>query len=570
MMTRRLLVAFVTLVAAASLRPTGAAAQTVLLRVLSSDTEQPIFGALAHLVDDVGRVLRSVLTDERGRALFVSVPPARYRVRAEMIGMATMETAPFDVSQGATEAGDLRLDPRPIDLEGINVTAERRRCTARPSAEGLAVATLWDEARKALSAAALTERQGLYRYETMLYERDLDPDSRAVLRDEESRRDGYMRTPFESLPPDDLVEGGFVRRDGTEIVYYAPDANVLLSDAFLDTHCFRLAGEDEAQRVVGLNFEPTETRRRITDVSGTLWLDRETAELRWLEYTYWNLDLQVRSVSAGGRVEFRRMPAGTWIVPEWWIEMPIIGTRMVDNGSSRAAVTRLRRTGGRVVQVHEGGGRALGGRAQTGGIEGVVVDSLGAPMTGARVGVIGSNQTFFTDAEGRFGILGLSEGNYRVRFADPRLESFGLVAPPLDREVLTGEVSYVEFHMPSVNDLLRSVCAETPGGSGGATLVGRVLDDAGQPLEGVIVRATWSSLVTLGGLGQDRPLGGAGASAEIVTGSTGAYTFCGVPRGERLDIVTVMAGVDSSAGGLTIGPGRAGALFEIRRTRENR
>ncbi len=566
MTPRRLLIIVVALMVAATLRPTGASAQTVLVRVTSSDTQQPIFGALAHLVDEVGRVVRSVLTDERGRALFVSVPPARYRVRAEMIGMGTLETAPFDVAQGTTEPGELSLDPRPIDLDGINVTAERRRCTARPSAEGLAVATLWDEARKALSAAALTEQQGLYRYETMLYERDMDPQDRTVLRDEESHRDGYMRTPFESLPPEDLVEGGFVRREGTELVYYAPDANVLLSDAFLDTHCFRLAGENEAEQVVGLNFEPTETRRRVTDVSGTLWLDRETAELRWLEYTYWNLDLQVRSASAGGRVEFRRMPAGTWIVPEWWIEMPIIGTR-IDSGTSRAALTRLRRSGGRVVQVHEGGGRSLGGRAQTGGIEGIVVDSAGAPVSGARVAVIGSNQAFFTDAEGRFGILGLSEGNYQVRFADPRVESFGLVAPPLAREVLTGEVSYVEFHMPSVSDLLRDVCAEGPGTSGGATLVGRVVDDVGQPLEGVTVRVTWSTLQALGAPGQARRLLGNVSGFEVVTGPSGAYTFCGVPRGERLDVVTVMGEAEASAGGLTISPGRAGALHEIRRAR---
>jgi protocatechuate 3,4-dioxygenase beta subunit len=569
-MSRRLLIVSIALIAAAALRPTGASAQSVLLRVLGSDTEQPIFGALAHLVDDVGRVHRSVLTDERGRALFVSVPPARYRVRAEMIGMATQETAPFDVVQGATEAGELRLDPRPIDLEGIDVSAERRRCTARPSAEGLAVAVLWDEARKALSAAALTEQQGLYRYETMLYERDMDPESRLVLREDESRRDGYMRTPFESLPPDDLVQGGFVRRDGTELVYYAPDANVLLSDAFLDTHCFRLAAEDAAEGVVGLNFEPTETRRRITDVSGTLWLDRETTELRWLEYTYWNLDLQVRSVSAGGRVEFQRMPAGTWIVPEWWIEMPIIGTRMLENGQSRAALTRLRRTGGRVVQVHEGGGRSLGGRAQTGGIEGVVVDSAGAPMSGARVGVVGSNQAFFTDAEGRFGILGLSEGNYQVRFADPRLESFGLVAPLLTREVLTGEVSYVEFHMPSVSDLLREACLDQPDASTGASLVGRVVDEAGQPLQGVSVRVTWSSMQALGSSGQGRMLLGNVSGLEVVTSSTGAFTFCGVPRGERLDLATAIGGEEASAGGLTIAPGRAGALHDIRRTRATR
>ncbi len=274
----------------AALAPAALSAQTVLMRVLTSDTGQPIFGALAHLVDDAGQAIRSVLTDDRGRALFTSVPPARYRVRAEMIGMATSETPAFQVVAGATESGELHLAPRPIDLARIDVTAERRRCTSLSAGEGLLVATLWEEARKALSAAALTERQGNYRYETMVYERDVDVNSGVILRQEETQRDGYMRAPFESLPPEDFAEGGFVRRDGGELVYYAPDARDLLDESFLDTHCFRVVTGDDQASVVGLNFEPMGRRRSIVDVSGTLWLDEQTAELRWLDYLYANLD----------------------------------------------------------------------------------------------------------------------------------------------------------------------------------------------------------------------------------------------------------------------------------------
>ncbi len=567
-MPRRLCSLLIALLLAAGLRPAPASAQTVLLRVMGSDTSGPIFGALAHLIDDTGRIVRSVLTDERGRALFVSVPPARYRVRAEMIGMATRETEPFDVTQGVAEPLELSLDPRPIDLEGIDVMADRRRCTARPAGEGLVVATLWEEARKALSAAALTERQGLYRYETMKYERDLDPNTLLVMREEESRRDGYMRVPFESVPTAELLDGGFLQRDGPELVYYAPDANVLLSDEFLDTHCFLLAARDQVAGVIGLGFEPLDTRGRIVDVSGTLWLDDGTAELRWLEYSYTNMDLDFGSAPAGGRVEFQRMPSGTWIVPEWWIQMPIIGTRVVDR-TSRSTLITLRRAGGRVVEVHEGGGRSLGGRRQTGGIEGVVVDSVGAPLPGARVGVVGGSQEVFTDAEGRFGLLGLSEGNYRVRFVDPRLAAFGLLATPLTREVIQNEVSYVEFHMPSANDLLLEACRTQLGAAGGGAFVGRVVDAEGGAWAGATVRATWSGF-GLGAPGQDALRLVDRSGLEVTTGQDGAFTLCGVPRGPQISVSTVVDGAEVGADPVTIGAAEAGRAVEIRRARENR
>ncbi|NIR40889.1 MAG: hypothetical protein GWO22_34680, partial [Actinobacteria bacterium] len=92
---------------------------------------------------------------------------------------------------------------------------------------------MWDEARKALAVASFTDQRGSYRYETMTYNRRMDRDF-TILSEEESRREGYMLSPFESRPAEDLVENGFVQREDGDQVYYAPDADVLLSDAFLD------------------------------------------------------------------------------------------------------------------------------------------------------------------------------------------------------------------------------------------------------------------------------------------------------------------------------------------------
>ena len=161
------------LTAALLLLPSTASAQTVLVRVIGP-TSTPVFGALAHLVDPSGTVVKNALTDERGRALFIGIPAATYRVRVEMIGMPTSESELFEVAEGMSVPQDVRLESSAIQLEGIVVELDGGRCMLRPAEEGLAIAVVWDEARKALSAAAFTDQQGSYRYETMIYNRQLD------------------------------------------------------------------------------------------------------------------------------------------------------------------------------------------------------------------------------------------------------------------------------------------------------------------------------------------------------------------------------------------------------------
>jgi hypothetical protein len=533
-----------------------ASAQTILLRVVNAETSEPIFGAIAHLVDDTGAVVRSVLTDEQGRALLASPHAARYRARAEMLGMTTLETEPFDVPALGSTVRELALAPRPVGLAAIDVNAERRACTRRPAEEGRALAVVWDEARKALTAAALTEQQGLYRYQTMRFERD---ERDGVVNQSESRNEGIRRAPFETLPPADLVERGFVRMVGTELMFYAPDANVLLSAEFTESHCFRLVEGPEGVDVVGIGFEPLERRRGVTDIEGTMWLARTTGELRWLDYAYYNLDLPV-DADASGRVTFQRTPSGRWIVPDWWIEMPLLEGRVLGDGSRRARLAGMRRGGGRVLDVIEGGGRSLGGLTTRGGIEGLVIDSAGLPVVGARVGVVGGNQEAFTDSLGAFSLLGLGGGSYEIWYVGPRAAAHGLHPPSVPRSVIPGEVSYIELYMPTERELLREVCrGRAP--SGGASLAGRVLDAEGRPMPDVLVRATWPA---------PRPAGApAGAIAvrrrlEATTLEDGTFSLCDLPRGPTLDVFTIASGEEIDAGRLIIGAGEAGAIRELR------
>lgn len=531
--------------------PVASAAQTVLVRVINSDGGAPLVGAIAYLVQADGSTLRNGLTDERGRALFVGLPAGEYRVRGEMIGMATAETAPFSISEGTTITEELRLESSAIQLEGIEVEMEAGRCSVRPS-EGLLVASVWDEARKALSAASLTDERGAYRYETVQYDRQLSRDG-VMLDEEQRRREGYMNTPFESRPAEDLAENGYVQRDGRDYVYFAPDASVLLSDAFLDTHCFKVAdsGSGNADGLVGLGFEPTGETKSVPDIGGTMWIDPETAELRWLDFDYRYLDPEMTSPEVGGRVSFERLPDGTWIVPEWWIRMPVMTTQTDFEGRQRPYILQYHQTGGMVTEVREAGGRSLGQRAQTGGIEGVVRDSLGVPLRGVRIGVVGSNQEVYSNADGEFSITGLTEGRFQVRFVDAQLEQAGYIPEPVTRDVIVGEMTDMEFHMPSIGDVLFEACRGVERDQGSVLLAGTVVDARGRPAPGVTVRAVWTGYTVVGGGGINPEQGDISGLAEQTNGfettasQTGFFRFCGVPANTAIELYA--AGPDSES-----------------------
>jgi Carboxypeptidase regulatory-like domain len=553
------------------LTPNGAAAQSVLVRVLDGGSSQPIFGALAYLEDGAGATLRNALTDERGRALFVGLQPAAYRVRVEMIGMGTATTDVFEVPADATVSKDIRMESSAIVLEGIEVEAEGGRCSVRPE-EGLLVAEVWDEARKALEAAAFTDDEALYRYRTVRYLREEDRDSRAIRSEERSQSSGYLRTPFESRPAEDLLENGFVQTDSEGDVYYAPDATVLLSDPFLDSHCFQLkTGKSEAAGLVGLAFKPIGRRKRVPDIAGTLWLDPNTVELKWLEFSYQNLNADLTSPDVGGRVDFQRMPNGSWIVPEWWIRMPTIAYMRDARGRRQPYLASYRVTGGIVTQVQDPGGRTVV-EAETGTIEGIVLDSLGVePLKGVRVGVVGSNQQVFTNAEGRFNIPGLTEGVFQVRFADPRLEAIGYRPEPVTQEVHKGEVASLRFVMPSKADILFEACRDEPRPEGTAVLMGWVRDArTSRPLPGATVQVRWTRYKIAGqGTGAARLTAATVDGLQVTADQEGYYRFCGVPEDQLLTVIGISGDVETPGDTLRI-PELAGAkvlMIDIARER---
>ena len=326
---------------------TPVVAQTVT-GIVEDASGIPISEAFIVLEDTASRVTARALTGAGGAYYLTAPEPGRYRLRMDRIGYSGAVSPWLAIESSRTLEYRFRVEPVPVRLREITVE-DRPRCRVLPD-EGIEMQRVWDEARKALTATAWTGQQPYFRFDAVLHTHALDargrPLSEAVL--EEVRF--YGRHPFRSIPARDLVFGGFVQEPDGRVAYYAPDAEVLLSDTFVRRHCFRLVrGRNEDLGLLGLEFDAL-PQSRLPDIEGVMWLDPASSELRRLDYSYVNLDAPVGTDRLGGRVEFARLPTGAWIIRGWKIRVPVI--EWVSGIGPRPG--RYRLTG-----INEGGGQVL-------------------------------------------------------------------------------------------------------------------------------------------------------------------------------------------------------------------
>jgi hypothetical protein len=324
------------------------------------------------------------------------------------------------------------------------------------------------------------------------------------------------------------MENGFVRRnDDGSLDYFGPDAGVLLSDVFLDTHCFRLAEDLDQPSALGLAFEPVRAGERA-DISGTLWLDRETAQLRVLEYAYtWAPWAEALGV-AQGRVDFEQLPNGSWIVRRWWIRMPelVQDLGLAREGRTGIRVDGVREAGGEVARVSTLARETIS-QVVRGTLTGTVWDSTAyGPLAGARVYLSGTQYSAMTDQNGEFFLDGLPEGVFTVAFSHPRLDTLGVRAPGQEVQIRPGEAAMAVLSVPSAGSIMAASCPEHERGQLRAAIVGTVRDAAtGAPLPQARVILEWSRFQVPGGTTVLANVTG----METLTSASGHFVACDVP-----------------------------------------
>ena len=190
--------------------PCTVRAQTVQGQLLDRETLAPVEGALILLLGAQGEEIDGYLTNAAGRFILRSGQAGTYRVRADRIGYETVTSDPFTLAPRQIFGLRLETVETAIQLEELRVEGEQQ-CLVRPQ-EGMDLARVWEEARKALTVQEWTEREGIFRFQVVNYVRELDPDTRRVLDENRRVSTGVARSPIRSLPVRELMEEGFIQR----------------------------------------------------------------------------------------------------------------------------------------------------------------------------------------------------------------------------------------------------------------------------------------------------------------------------------------------------------------------
>ena len=499
--------------------PLVASAQTVRGSLVHARDSSAVAGVVVQLLDASGRVVARAMSDDRGEFRLMAASAGPHRVRSLRIGWRPATSPPIELAAGREVATRLVLDPLPVDLATVNVSA-RHACRAYGDAG--AAAELWDQARTAFTAARLSAAERRVEVTLSTYQRDLDPGTDIVQAQRVDLRSGFTTSPFVSLPPDSLRARGYVNiAPGGWTIYYAPDLDVLASDVFLEDHCLRLGGE--ADGLIGIAFEPTRDRLRLPEIAGTVWLDRRSLELRRLEFRYTHVSRVHQDVASGGRMDFLRL-GRLWAIASWHIRMPVIERRAEFGRSPRETLTRVQVSGGELVLVKRGAD-TLWARPPIALALALTDSATGHAVPSASIDVRGTGRSATANEGGRARITGLLPGNYTVRVTTAEMEALGVAHD--HRVTLTSDGQTEELRIPVARYSIERMCPDLTPRDG--AIVGTVRARGGsRSAAGLQVFAQWD-VFDIADAGGGVLATRSSRHAEATTDARGAFTLCGVP-----------------------------------------
>jgi hypothetical protein len=507
----------------------------------------PVEGAIVALVDASGREINRVVSRDDGRYTIPSAPGS-YSLRIIQIGWRPTVAGPFEL-RSDTRVMDVALVSPRLSLAAITVRSDAK-CSVRPDSSQSAFA-VWEAARSALLATSIT-RVEPFDVRMSQSERLLST-AGDVVSDSNKTQEGRSLSPFRSLPPAAIAASGFMTTDENgERTLWAPDADVLLSEEFIGSHCLAIQASADTS-LVGVRFEPARKRRDFVDVEGVLWVDRRTTELRSLEYRYVQGPDILDRAQAGGRVEFLRIPRGRWVVSRWSIRQPAIRTRADGKAPivpgarmeerTREELAGIKISSGSLTQITRNGLR-LWERGRVSFVARVVDSVTDAPRARLLVGFATTGDRTSTDSLGQVRFELVEPGRHVLRVDDPELIDIRGEAVMREVEVPESNDAQVVVRMPSVRALVAAQCGERALLWGEGLLSGRVASwRAGDSTTTLLVVA-------------DTPYQQLGAGVVNIESyfeirparATGIFRVCGMPRDA---VLRVRRAADDASTGVT-------------------
>lgn len=540
---RRVTLRLVALVLIAAIAP-AASAQVVRGTVRDESSGAPLAGVVVSLEQPRGAPgappiarlrVAAVLTNARGEYELAAGDSGHFVVTAKRIGVRQFLSAAFALARGETRRLDVQLEGVRYDLPVVTVSAATP-CGTRQD-DRPRIAALWAEATTALTASELSLRDRLFRATIERYQRVLEPRSLSVRSESREVQRSVTEHAFVSFPADSLAAVGYARvlDDGT-IEHFAPDAQVLLSDAFVRDHCFGVAKATE--REVGITFQPVR-QRRVTDIEGTIWLAARTYELRRVTFRYTNFPLPVRDTRAGGEVHFEHLAGGAWYVSRWFMRVPQVEMEAFTGALRRSPVVEQRAV---VSSFSEVGARVdaennPAASAPLATLHGRVTDSTGVgALHGARVRLLGMSHAATTATDGSFMLDSLRQGTYTLLVEHPGYTRLGLTAGEQSLEISDQPTSVTLVRALGTTQILRQLCGydEVPDSVVAIRLVlpPTAPTTAASSGRQRILHLRWDRVTRLSGdLHRTQTL-----ATDLPLDATGGATACTLPRESRVQI----------------------------------
>lgn len=519
-----------------ALAPRFAGAQVVRGTVREAVSGTPLAGVVVSIhrspPGTVAPPLAATLTNAQGQYALAAGDTGRFIATAKRIGVRQFESATFTLVSGETRQLDVTLDAVRYDYALPKVTVSAATpCRARPE-DRARIASLWEEARAAITASELSLRERLFRATITRYQRELEPRRLVTRTETRNTRRGVTEHAFVSVAAESLAAHGYARMlPGDVLEYFAPDERVLLSESFVRDHCFGLARDGRAGEV-GITFEPVRHRRE-SDIAGTIWLDARTYELRRIAFAYTDFPAPVRDPRIGGEVHFARLASGAWHVSRWFMRVPRVELQRETSGTPRTGRVVVDRPV--IVAFLEDGGTAVSDDARdavhTASLSGRVVDSVAAPLRDARVSLSGLGLSTLSRGDGSFRIDRIPAGNYTLQVEHPDYARLGLVAAEQVLIIEEGKSSMTLVQALRTSQILRQLCGYEQAPDSIANL--RLLvSPIPAPSPRRVLHLSWPSrAVLVGDVVRVRTL-----AVDLPVDAAGGVTACGLPRQARLHV----------------------------------